>query len=188
MIREPILRRYRDVPGDFARHRGGLAAVEFAILLPLMALIFAGSFEITQAVSVQRLVTLTASTVANVVTQYASISKSSNMPDILNASTTVLTPYSAANAIVIVSDVQVDGAGNATINWSQSLPGGNGRTVGASVALPAALKIPNTQVVWGETKYAYIPAFDFLHIGTLNLYSSVYMLPRSSSGQIALVP
>jgi hypothetical protein len=29
--------------------------------------------------------------------------------------------------------------------------------------------------------YAYTPILDFLHIGNLNLYSSVYMLPRASN-------
>jgi Flp pilus assembly protein TadG len=189
MTREPNQRRFRDLPGRLARHRGGLAAIEFAFLLPLMLLIYLGSFEITSAVAVQRLVTLTASTVANVVTQYASISQSQVLPDIFSASTSVLTPYPAASAKVTVSDVQIDGAGNATISWSRSSgPGGTGRVQGSAVALPAAFRTPNTQVVWGETTYTYTPTFDFLHIGTLNLYSSVYMLPRSSSGQITLVP
>jgi hypothetical protein len=29
---------------------------------------------------------------------------------------------------------------------------------------------------------------DFIHVGTLDLYSSVYMSPRSSSGTILLTP
>ena len=186
MTREPTQRRIRDLPRRLARHSGGLAAIEFAILLPLMLLIYLGCFEITSAVAVQRLVTLTASTVANVVTQYASISQSQVLPDIFSASTSVLTPYPAANAKVTVSDVAIDGAGNATIKWSQASTG-TGHVPNSAVTISAAFRIPNTQVVWGETTYAYTPTFDFLHIGTLNLYSSVYMMPRSSSGQIALV-
>jgi Flp pilus assembly protein TadG len=163
----------------------GLAAVEFAILLPFMLLLYLGSFEVTQAIAVQRMVTLTASTVANIVTQYTSISQSQTMPDILQASSAVLTPYPVSNAVVTVSCISVNAAGQATVAWSQSL-NGTARPTGQSVTLPTALDIPNTEVVLGETTYVYTPLFNYLNIGTLNLYSSVYMLPRSSSGTITL--
>jgi Flp pilus assembly protein TadG len=171
--------------GQFARHAGGLAAVEFAIILPFMLLLYLGSFEISQAVAVKRQVTLTASTVANIVSQYATISASNDLPDILNASSVVLTPYSSSNAVVTVTVIGIDASGKATVTWSQSLHG-TPRTVGATVTLPASLDVPNTSLVLGETTYAYTPLIDFMKMGTLSLYSSVYMLPRSSSGTILL--
>jgi Flp pilus assembly protein TadG len=171
-----------------ASQSGGLAAIEFAIILPLMLLLYLGSFEIAQAVSLKRQVALTASTVANIVTQYATISKTGEMPDILDASSVVLTPYPVSNAIVVVSCITVDGNGKATVTWSQALPSGDARSTGQPVTLPPGLDVPNTSVVLGETTYAYSPLMDFMHIGTLNLYSSVYMSPRSSSGTIVLTP
>jgi Flp pilus assembly protein TadG len=170
-----------------ATQSGGLAAVEFAIILPLMLLLYMGSFEIAEAVSLKRQVALTASTVANIVTQYATISKTTELPDILDASSAVLTPYPVSNAVVTVSLVTIDNNGNATVTWSQALNGG-GRKVGQTVTLPTGLDVPNTSVVLGETTYAYAPLMDFAHIGALNLYSSVYMSPRSSSGTILLTP
>ena len=171
--------------GTFRVARGGLAAIEFALLLPIMLLLYLGAFEISQAVSVKRQVTLTASTVANIVTQYASISASQTMPDILNASAAVLTPYQVSNAVVTVSLIGIDANGKATVTWSQAL-NGTARTVGSVVTLPAGLVVPNSSLVLGETTYAYTPIIDFMHLGTLNLYSSVFMLPRSSSGTIFL--
>jgi Flp pilus assembly protein TadG len=182
---KPALRRFFSLPARFARNRQGLAAIEFAILLPVMLVLYLSAFELTQAIAIKRLVTLTASTVANVVTQYASISASQQMPDILNASSTVLTPYPVANATVVVSCIQVNASGQATISWSQAL-NGTARTVGSSVTLPTALDTPNTYVIWGETTYAYTPTIDYMHLGTIDLYSSVYMLPRSSSGNVLL--
>ena len=121
-----------------ARHRGGLAAVEFAIILPFMLLMYLGSYEITTAIAIKRLVALTASTVANVTTQYATISQSSTLPDILNAATTVLTPYPATNAVVTISVIQIDSSGKGTIFWSQASTGA-GHTQGSSVTVPAAI-------------------------------------------------
>jgi Flp pilus assembly protein TadG len=187
-IGKHLPRRLRTLPARFVRNRRGLAAIEFAILLPVMLLMYLGAFEITQAIAIKRLVTLTASTVANVVTQYASISQSETMPDILSASETVLQPYPYTNAIVVVSAISIDSSGNATIAWSQSQPAGYARITGSSVTLPAGLDTPSTTLVWGETTYAYTPTVDYLNLGTMDIYSAVYMLPRSSSGTITLTP
>ena len=171
------LRRFR------AAERG-IAAVEFALVLPFMALLYLGGFEVMEEISANRQVSLTASTIASIVTQYSTISQSQTMPGILAASTSVLTPFSSANAVVTVSCINIDNTGKATIAWSQSL-NGTGRLVGSTVTLPAALDVPNTTVVLGETSYSYTPTIDFLHRGTMTLYSSIYMLPRQP-GTIAL--
>jgi Flp pilus assembly protein TadG len=181
-----MLRSLTLIANRFARGTCGLAAVEFALLLPVMVLLYVGTVEVVPLISADRRVALTASTVANVTTQYASISASTTMPDILNASADVLAPYSSSNAIVVVSLVTIDATGHATVTWSQSLPSGSGRTLGQSVTLPSGLDVPNTSLVWGETTYAYTPVFDLLYLGTINLYSSVFMSPRSSSGTINL--
>ena len=180
-----MLRSFSVLASRFVRGTQAVAAVEFAFILPLMVVLYLGTFEIVPIIAVKRLVTLTASTVANVTTQYASISVSTTMPDILNASSDVLTPYASSNATVVVSLITIDASGNATITWSQALNGA-ARIVGQPVTVPPALDVPNTSLVWGETTYAYSPAIDLLHLGTMNLYSSVYMPPRSSSGTIGL--
>lgn len=181
-----IIGRSTGMLSRFGRSRNGIAAVEFAIVLPFMALLYLGGFEVTQEIAINRLVVLSASTVANLVTQYSSISASQTMPDILNASAVVLTPYSAANAVVTVSCITIDSKGNATIAWSQAL-NGTPRTTGQSVNLPAALDVPNTTVVWGETTYKYTPPVNFLNLASSTVYSTVYMLPRAN-GTITLTP
>jgi Flp pilus assembly protein TadG len=158
-----------------------MSAVEFALVLPVMALIYLGSFQLTQAIAIDRQVALTASTITNVVSQYTTISASQQMPDILDASAQVLTPYSSSNATVVVSGISISAAGVATIAWSRSLPSGAARTVGATVTIPAALNTPGGFLVFGETTYVYTPMLDYLHLGTFNLYSSLYMLPRAST-------
>ncbi len=160
--------------------RSGVAAVEFALVLPIMLLVYFGIVELTQAVIVNRLVALTSTTVTNLVTQYTTISATSQMPDILNASTQVLAPYPSANATVVVSCIAIDGQGKATVAWSQALHG-SAKVQGQSVNVPASLDIPNTNVIYGEVTYPYTPIFDFLHLGPFNLRSSVYMVPRDAT-------
>ena len=168
----------------FVRANQGVAFVEFALLLPFMCLLYLGTVEVVPMISADRRVALTASTVANVTTQYASISASATMPDILNASADVLAPYSSSNATVVVSLITIDASGNATITWSQAL-NGTARSIGQSVTLPSGLAVP-TRRSSGRNAYAYTPQFDLLESRNDNLYSSVYMTPRSTSGTINL--
>jgi hypothetical protein len=58
---------------------------------------------------------------------------------------------------------------------------GTARTTGQPVTVPAQLDIPNTALLLSETTYAYTPTIDFIHMGTQNLQSSIFMVPRAST-------
>jgi Flp pilus assembly protein TadG len=77
------------------REQDGGTAVEFAMLLPLMLTLYLGAVEISQAVAIDRKVTLTSRTVADLASQASSIS-SSDMSNILGASSAVIAPYDAS--------------------------------------------------------------------------------------------
>jgi Flp pilus assembly protein TadG len=166
--------------GRCRRDQRGMAAVEFALVLPFLLLLFLGSVELTRGIQVDRQVALTADTVTNLVAQYTTISKSQQMPDILNASVQIFTPYPSSPATVVVSLIGIDGTGKATVTWSQTL-NGTARTAGQVLTLPAGLDIPNTNLVFGEVTYAYTPWVDFMNIGTLNFTASLYMSPRAAT-------
>ena len=102
----------------FLRNRRGIAAVEFALILPLMAVIYLGGMQISLAVSTYRQVDLTANTVTNLVSQYTTISASQSMPDILNASAAVMYPNAASSTIITVSLITIEKNNNATVTWS----------------------------------------------------------------------
>ena len=174
------LMRLRRTAAALACDCRGLSAVEFALLLPLMLTLYVGGAEISQAVSTYRLVDLTANTVTNLVAQYTTISASQQMPDILNASAHVMYPNAANGVKVVVSLISIDANGKATVTWSQTL-NGTARPAGQVVTVPASLDVANTNVVLGETTYVYSPAVDFMNLGSFNLYSSIYMLPRAAT-------
>jgi Flp pilus assembly protein TadG len=162
----------------FARDPRGVSAVEFAMLLPLMLTLYLGAVEISQGVSIDRKVTLTTRTVADLVTQSANITNAA-MTNILNASSAVLTPYPTANLKVTVSAVKIDADSKATIDWSDTL-NGTARPKGQSVTLPAALNVPNTTLIWSEVQYNYQPTIGYVVTGALTLSDQIYMRPRLS--------
>ncbi|MEX0752384.1 MAG: TadE/TadG family type IV pilus assembly protein [Xanthobacteraceae bacterium] len=162
----------------FAGDARGVSAVEFALVLPLMMTLYLGGTEVSQAIAASRKATLVSRTVADLASQVSSIS-SSEMTNILNASSAIVSPFSPDKLKVTVSCVTIDANGKATISWSQTL-NGTVHGTGSSVTLPAALAVPNTSLIWGEAQYDYTPAIGYVLTGTLTLKDQIYMRPRLS--------
>jgi Flp pilus assembly protein TadG len=174
--------RFRENLCRFGRNCAGVSAVEFALILPFMLTLYLGGTELGDAMSIQFKATLAARTVADLASQYTSID-SGTMSDIIGAASMVITPYSAANMTVTVSEVTTTNAnGAATVTWSASNVG-SGRTVGSSVTLPTALQtVPSgTSLIWGEVTYPYTPSMGYVFTGTINIYEDIYFYPRQSS-------
>ena len=163
---------------EFAKDKRGVSAVEFAMLLPLMLTLYLGGVEVSQGISIDRKVTLTARTVADLVAQVASID-TTGVNAALGAATAIMAPYPDANAKVTVSVVEIDANGNAKVKWSNT-KNGTARAVGSSVTLPSALNVPSTSLVWGEASYTYEPSIGYMVTGTMNLSDQIFMRPRLS--------
>jgi Flp pilus assembly protein TadG len=156
----------------------GVSAVEFALLLPLMITLYLGGVEVSQAVSIDRKVSLTARAVADLVSQGTTIT-ASQMQDILGASSAVMSPYTTSNLKVVVSSIQFDNNGNATVGWSAASANASPRTKGSSVAIDSALVSKNSTIIWAEVQYAYAPAIGYVITGNLTLKDQLYMKPRN---------
>jgi len=162
----------------FARERRGVAALEFAVFLPLFLILYLGTFEVGQGVAIKLNNGLAARTVADLASQYTDI-YNADMTNILGASTTVMAPYPTQPFSVTVSEVTVDAKGNATITWSDTL-NGTARPVGQPVTLPAGMNTPGASLIWGETQYVYTPGLGYVLTGSITLTSQIFMSPRNA--------
>jgi Flp pilus assembly protein TadG len=174
-----VMRRCTNRLARFAYERRGIAAVEFAMLLPVMMTLFLGSVEVTTGVSIQRKLNIAARALADLSSQYTAID-ASEMTNILNAPSDIIVPYATANLQSVLSEVAIDGNGNATVVWSATL-NGTARTVGQSLTVPTNLDVPNTYLLLGETAYSYNPTYGYVVTGTMTLNSQMYMRPRQSN-------
>jgi Flp pilus assembly protein TadG len=165
--------------GRLSSDQGGVSAVEFALLLPLMVTLYLGTAEISQGISADRKVTMTTRTVADLISQVTTVNNV-GMTDILNASSSVMAPYSTNGLVVTVTSVNIDANSKATVTWSDSL-NGTPRAVGSTITLPAALVVANSSVIWSEVSYLYKPTIGYMITGTLTLKDQLYMAPRLST-------
>jgi Flp pilus assembly protein TadG len=163
----------------FARNAEGIAALEFAIIVPFMLTLYLGSIEVGNAMAVQFKVALATRAVADLAAQYTSIDNST-MSGILAAASTVVAPYSASSMAVTITEITTNSAGRGTITWSDSL-NGTAHTVGQSVTLPTELQIANVSVIWSEVTYPYQPTFGYVLTSTINIAQTGYFYPRLSS-------
>ena len=174
MMTAPLLRLAR----RFAKDSEGVSAVEFALLLPLMLTLYFGAVEVSQGVTIDRKVTLTTRTVADLVTQVSSLN-TTDMNNVLEASTAVMAPFPTAVLKIVLSCVRTNSSGVSKVGWSVT-KNGTARGTNTTVTLPAALLVNETTLIWAEVSYAYKPTIGYVVTGTLTLNDQMYMRPRIS--------
>jgi Flp pilus assembly protein TadG len=164
----------------FSGATGGVAAIEFAAILPVMAIIFLASFDGGRAIAAYMKVRSATYALASITNQYATIA-SSDMTAILGATSVVMAPYNSSTPVVTVSQIEITSSSAATVEWSAS-QGGTARTVVPS--LPSALKTSSTYpiyLIFAEVSYTYTPLFGFFGSGGLTFSDNLYVTPRSVS-------
>ncbi|MFA6265667.1 MAG: TadE/TadG family type IV pilus assembly protein [Pseudolabrys sp.] len=161
----------------FARDQRGVSAVEFALVAPIMIGLYFGCVEISDAVSADRKVSLTAAALANLSAQVTTIS-TSDMTNILNASGSIIAPYSTSKLKMTITCISIDASKKATVKWSVT-SGGSANS--GTMTLPSALAVANTQLIMAEASYSYTPTVGYNITGTLNLSDKMYMAPRQTA-------
>lgn len=160
------------------RDRRGVSLVEFALCLPFLMLLYIGGYQLSDGISAYRKVTTTTRTIADLTTQYTSLT-TGDLDTILNASTQVLAPYKISAGSFVVSQIKIDASGNSTVDWSRG-KNSSGLTVGATFAVPASIKVNNTWLIVATVNYTYTPVAASGMIGTIPLQETIYMNPRAS--------
>ena len=164
--------------GRLRRDTGGASAVEFAFIVPLMLTMLFGLVEITNGISADRKVTLTARALSDLVSQ-ATTMTNSDFNDTFTAASGIMFPYDTSAIKSVVSEVKVDGGGNATVVWSKANANGVAKT---TVSLPANLAVPNTYLIWSEVTYTYSPGVNwFITTAGLTMKEQLFTRPRQSN-------
>jgi Flp pilus assembly protein TadG len=170
--------------------RSGIAATEFAVIVPLMLVMFFGTVEFSSGIAVYRKVTLMARTLSDLTSQSTSVSDS-DMTNFFAASNAIMTPYSPPlypTPSGTISELYIDPlTGVARVQWSK---GSSPRAAGSPVTVPAGviarapvtnLILPNQYVIFSETSVRYTPTVGYVMAKAGLTFSDVaYTRPRQS--------
>jgi Flp pilus assembly protein TadG len=159
--------------------RRGVAALEFALVVPVVIIVYLAGFEVMEAATVYRKLTDTTVQIANVTAQYTTMG-SADVTKVLGASSQIMTPYSTSNLSIVLSEVTTDAAGKGSVTWSQAYQG-TALAAGAPVTMPGGFKTGNTSYLLVQTTYAYQPVIGGAFIRPLSMTNLMFMQPRSSS-------
>lgn len=161
----------------FSADRRGLAALEFALIAPLMVLVLFGSVELTELLATNRRAENTTASVADVISRDTDVT-TAELNDLWTAAATLMYPNSSTPLQMRVSSVQINSSSDARVLWSDGNNGYSPRGVGSAVPLPAGLMIAGTSVIMTETSYHYVPPIGvFLHVA-MDLTHTEYRRPR----------
>lgn len=171
-----MLRRIR----QFAAARDGLAAVEFALIAPVMIAMFYGAVELSSAVDCNARVSHVASTTSDLVAQSTAVN-GTDLANIYSAANAILYPYSAGNAQIVVSSLVDDGQGGAKVAWSDA-QNATPRTKGSTVSVPSGLIVKGSggSVILAEVTYVYNPPVTHFLGGAITFKDNFYSRPRRS--------
>jgi Flp pilus assembly protein TadG len=162
----------------FARDKRGVSAVEFAIILPFMAMLYLGGTALTQGIIVKRKVVLVTHTVGDLVARDNSITNA-EVTAIFDAAKAVFAPYTWSSLLKIkITSVNIDATGAAKVGWGEAFQD-TARVVNSTVTLPTGLNAPSTSIIWAEVSYNFTPPIGGAFTGgTLTMSDRLYIRPR----------
>ncbi len=171
---------------SFANAKSGAAVVEFALIMPVLLMLYFGSIEASALFTVDRRVTIAASTVGDLVAQWnpdAGEIPQATLDDYFDAAETIMVPYDATGIEQVVSFVAVDGSGTTAVLWSKAIGGAVARAAGDAYPLDAATQMNQLARTGGyfiaaETTLAYKPVLGLAFPDPLALTHISYFLPR----------
>lgn len=153
-----------------------VAAVEFALVSPLLILLYIGGFQLMDVISAYRKVTVTVRTLADLTSQNEKITLA-EADAILNGARQVMTPYSTADSTLVFAELSVDKNGTAHMVWTWP---SNAGISAEDVHLPPTLAVPNTHVIFSRIIFRYTPVVGGSLIGPITLSDQIFMNPRRS--------
>jgi Flp pilus assembly protein TadG len=162
-----LLRRLR-------RNEYAAIVVEFALVLPVLIMIFVGMAEFTEAFTVMRKLAQSAGTVSDLVAQETTVT-SSTLANIRLIAEEIMKPYSPPDSLVIVSVVS-DSANTVRVAWSDPPIYAKDQTY----SLPNdKLTEPNSGLIVTEATYNFTPTLSYFLLGNFTLQEHAYFRPRS---------
>ncbi|MDO9588943.1 MAG: pilus assembly protein [Brevundimonas sp.] len=164
--------------GLFSRLEGderGVAAVEFAMIAPILIFFYLGMAEFCQGYMAQKRMGHASAMVADLVAQEEAVS-TAGLNDIFAIGGLIMKPFSAAPLSQRVSSVtRVSGV--ARIDWSRG-SGMDARAVNSTIVIPTDLIADGESVIVSEATYDYDSPADYL-MPSLTRFSHIYYLrPR----------
>ncbi|HTJ58327.1 MAG TPA: TadE/TadG family type IV pilus assembly protein [Devosiaceae bacterium] len=176
----------------FGRARDGAAAVEFALIMPMLLVLYLGSIEVTQLISADQRVTTVAATIGDLVARANGEIDSGPLNDYFAAAQSIMQPYASTGLTQVITVLSVNNTtGVNQVLWSQPFNGGTARikgqafpanaTLSAMTGISQGTSTATSYIVVAEATYPYQPLLNLFFKSPFTLYHQTFYLPRYAS-------
>jgi Flp pilus assembly protein TadG len=170
---------------NFIGETKGIAAIEVALILPVLLVLYFGLFDLTSLISVNRKVTYSASVVADLVAQNKTSVLKNDIQNYFAASNMVMAPTPAAQVRVEVFGYRIAGS---TISQVWKTNNSASGTCGAapSTAAMAPLMVAGNDLVVARVCTTYTPyasnflGYQILGDAPISVGETITQRPRST--------
>ncbi|MBX3429499.1 MAG: pilus assembly protein [Hyphomonadaceae bacterium] len=162
----------------FARETKGLAALEFAIIAPLLMVpLLLGSVDLIDVMGANKRAQNAASSLADVVARDTEISNS-EITSLWRALDVLMYPNEAGSMEIRVSSISIVNASTARVVWSEGHGGMTARTANSTVTLDSRMMNPGTSIIMVESVYKYDAPLGFLFQNQVRMTHDAYRRSR----------
>jgi Flp pilus assembly protein TadG len=179
----------------FCCDRRGVAAVEFAFIVPVLLIMYFMTMEASQAIETSKKVSRIGSMVADLVTQQETIS-AADLDAIMKIGNSTLQPYNRSTPKIVITAIKVtnETPPNVQVVWSRKMVGDAFSADAAKdsvTAVPKTLEIKDTFLIRVESNLAYEPIITWSadsekRLGLSSVFNKIsmgetyYLRPRRS--------
>ena len=167
-----------------ARGIEGMAAIEFAMIAPLMVFLFIGTIEFSQALTVDRRVQQVASSTADLIAREKSLT-TTDLEGIMQIVNQLVAPYDAQPLKVTVLNVYsaINNAADTKVCWSYNHNGGvHSYAANEKYGMPDGILGKGASAIVAEVTYDYEPLIFRMFIQTaFKMEEIFYLKPRLSN-------
>ena len=179
----------------FLRDRRGVAAIEFAFIVPVLLIMYFITMEASQAIETSKKVSRIGSMVADLITQQQTVVKA-DLDAIMKIGTSTLQPYNRSSPSIIITAIQItdEASPKVQVAWSRKLVGTTysaDAAVNSITTVPTTLKIRNTFLIRVESNLGYQPIITWSadsaqRLGLTSAFNNIsmgetyYLRPRRS--------
>jgi Flp pilus assembly protein TadG len=179
-------RRKQSPRVGFWRDRRGVSAVEFALIAPVLIVMYCGLAELTQAMMAQRRLSNIASQMGDLVAQGTQTGPL-KMADVFTIGAITMSPFPVSGLNMCVASVTSDATGKDTVAWSKPYVTGmaNCPAKGATVTdIPVGLLPANQSVILARASYTYTSPIKLVMPTSMTFNRTYYLRPRKGDAVI----
>jgi Flp pilus assembly protein TadG len=162
------------------RDQRGVSAVEFALLMPLLIMIYFGLAETTQMLMADRRISQVAFSVGDLVSRTDQVDDA-QMADIFTVARVIMEPFPVSTVMGLrVTSIAVAADGRASVVWSDANGTLGAHVAGAPIMIEGNRVAPGETVVLSEVTYQYRGVSNMIIADGMTLSAQFYLKPRKS--------